>query len=130
MNLPLPVPQLDYPPPGTALVEELDKKLLVQLRDGKKIIGVLRSFDQFANLILEEAFERIIVGQYYTDVPLGMYLIRGENLVLMGQIDPDKEVPHGLTCVSKDEIDQAKRAEKEEARLKGTMRARMDFLDE
>ena len=130
MNLPLPVSQLDYPPPGTALVEELDKKLLVQLRDGKKIIGILRSFDQFANLILEEAVERIVVGQYYTDVPLGMYLVRGENLVLMGQIDPDKEVPHGLTQVSKEDIDQAKRAEKEEARLKGTMRARMDFLDD
>jgi U6 snRNA-associated Sm-like protein LSm1 len=43
----------DVPPPGVAIVEELDKKLLVQLRDGRKIIGTLRSFDQFANLVLE-----------------------------------------------------------------------------
>jgi hypothetical protein len=28
---------------GIALVEELDKKLLVQLRDGRKIVGFLRS---------------------------------------------------------------------------------------
>lgn len=28
---------------GIALVEELDKKLLVQLRDGRKIVGYLRS---------------------------------------------------------------------------------------
>ena len=41
------------PPPGLAIVEELDKTLLVQLRDGRKIIGILRSFDQFANLVLE-----------------------------------------------------------------------------
>ena len=27
---------------GLALVEELDKRLLVQLRDGRKIVGVLR----------------------------------------------------------------------------------------
>ncbi len=38
----------DVPPPGTALVEELDKRLLVQLRDGRKLVGILRSFDQFA----------------------------------------------------------------------------------
>ncbi len=77
------------------MVEELDKKLLIQLRDGRKIIGILRSFDQFANLVLEGAVERIIVGQQYSDVSLGIYLIRGENLVLMGQVDPDQDVPPG-----------------------------------
>lgn len=120
---------MEYPPPGTALVEELDRRLLIQLRDGRKIIGVLRSFDQFANLVLEHAVERIIVGNLYSDIPLGVYLLRGENLVLMGQIDPDREVPPGLVLVSEAEIRQAIRTEKEEARLKGTMRARMDFLD-
>eukprot|EP00877_Chromochloris_zofingiensis_P001137 jgi/Chrzof1/11023/Cz05g20220.t1 len=119
----------DYPPPGTALVEELDKKLLIQLRDGRKIIGILRSFDQFANLVLEEAVERIFVGTQYSDIPLGIHLIRGENLVLMGELDPDRQVPPGLTCVSEADIKKALFAEKEEARLKGTMRARMDFLD-
>ncbi|KAI8470970.1 MAG: hypothetical protein J3K34DRAFT_245019 [Monoraphidium minutum] len=122
-------PQLDYPPPGTALVEELDKKLLVQLRDGRKIIGVLRSFDQFANLVLEEAVERVIVGGNYSDIPLGMYLLRGENLVLMGQLDPNHEAPPGLTAVPEGDIREALRAEREEARLKGTMRSRFDFLE-
>ena len=45
----------EVPPPGLALVEELDKRLMVQLRDGRKVIGILRSFDQFANLVLEGA---------------------------------------------------------------------------
>jgi hypothetical protein len=45
----------DIPPPGMALVEELDQLLMVQLRDGKKVIGTLRSLDQFANLVLEGA---------------------------------------------------------------------------
>lgn len=119
---------MEYPPPGTALVEELDQKLLVQLRDGRKIIGVLRSFDQFANLVLEHAVERIIVGTQYCDIPLGIYVLRGENLVLMGQVDPAKEVPPGLTEVTEPEIRQAIRAEKEAARLKGSMLARFDFL--
>lgn len=66
-----------------SLVEDLDKKLLVVLRDGSKILGTLRSFDQFANIVLEGAVERIIVGSSYSDIPLGLYIVRGENVVLM-----------------------------------------------
>lgn len=47
-------PSIDeVPPPGISIVEELDKRLMVQLRDGRKVVGILRSFDQFANLILQ-----------------------------------------------------------------------------
>jgi U6 snRNA-associated Sm-like protein LSm1 len=115
--------------PGTALVEELDKKQLIQLRDGRKIIGILRSFDQFANMVLESSVERIIVGENYSDIHLGLQIVRGENVVLMGQVDPAKEKPVGLTEVTEVQIKSALKAERELARLKGTMRARMDFLD-
>ncbi|KOO53588.1 u6 snRNA-associated sm-like protein lsm1 [Chrysochromulina tobinii] len=60
--------------------------MLVQLRDGRKIIGLLRSFDQFANVVLEEAVERIIYEKQFADVPLGLYVIRGENVVLLGEM--------------------------------------------
>lgn len=46
----------DIPSPGVAIAVELDKLLLVQLRDGRKIMGILRSFDQFSNLMLECAW--------------------------------------------------------------------------
>jgi hypothetical protein len=39
-----------------------------------------------ANLVLEGAYERIIVGNSYGDIPLGLYVIRGENVVLLGQV--------------------------------------------
>lgn len=94
-----------------------------------QILGVLRSFDQFANLVLDEAVERIIVGEMFADIPLGIYLVRGENLVLMGQMDPAKEEPPGLRRVTESEIRMAVKAEREAQRLKGTMLARMDFLD-
>ena len=60
--------------------------MLVVLRDGRKIIGMMRSFDQFANIVLEEAVERLIVGKQFADVPLGLYVIRGENVVLLGEM--------------------------------------------
>ncbi|KOS14765.1 hypothetical protein Malapachy_1020 [Malassezia pachydermatis] len=74
-----------------ALVDLVDKKVIVVLRDGRKLIGILRSYDQFANLVLQETVERIFLGNRYGDVPKGLYIVRGENVVLMGEIDLDKE---------------------------------------
>merc|ERR1711976_64449 len=72
------------------LEENVDKKLLVMLRDGRKIIGWLRTYDQFANLLLEQTVERHILYEEkeYADVYLGMVLIRGENVMLFGEEDP------------------------------------------
>ncbi len=61
-------------------------RALVMLRDGRKILGTLRSFDQFANLVLEHAVERVIVGRKFSDFPLGLYVIRAENLALLGTL--------------------------------------------
>ena len=68
--------------PGTAsLIEEIDKKLMVLLRDGRTLIGYLRSVDQFANLVLHRTIERIHVGSEYGDIPRGIFVVRGENVV-------------------------------------------------
>lgn len=106
------------------------EKLIVLLRDGRKLLGTLCSFDQFANVVLQGACERVIVGELYCDVPLGLYVIRGENVVLIGELDLEKdELPSHMTCVSEAEIRTAEKAEKEARDLKGTMRKRMEFLD-
>ncbi|KAG8380183.1 hypothetical protein BUALT_Bualt07G0167000 [Buddleja alternifolia] len=109
---------------------DFPEKLLVLLRDGRKLLGTLRSFDQFANAVLEGACERVIVGELYCDIPLGLYVIRGENVVLIGELDLEKEeLPPNMTRVSAAEIKRAQKAEREADNLKGTMKKRMDFLD-
>lgn len=98
--------------PGTAsLLEELDKKLLVFLRDGRTLIGYLRSIDQFANLVLHQTIERIHVGKQYGDIPRGIFVIRGDNVVLLGEIDEDKEKGAELEEVSVEEILEVQRVE-------------------
>ncbi|KAF9426409.1 SM-like, degradation of cytoplasmic mRNAs and positively regulates transcription initiation [Podila epigama] len=99
---------------STSLVDCVDKKLLVVLRDGRKLIGILRSFDQFANLVLQDTIERIYVGNAYGDIPRGIFIIRGENVVLLGEIDLDKEDDSPLREVPVEEILQAQREEMEE----------------
>lgn len=83
------------------------ERLLVVLRDGRTLIGFLRSVDQFgelnnqtilrllaamnvcvcaANLLVQNTVERIYVGKQFGDIPRGIYLIRGENVALCGEI--------------------------------------------
>ncbi|KAL8522619.1 hypothetical protein ACS0TY_012674 [Phlomoides rotata] len=115
---------------STSLASYLDRKILVLLRDGRKLLGILRSFDQFANAVIESGCERIIVGDLYCDIPLGLYVIRGENVVLLGELDPlKKELPPTMTLVSEPEIRRAQKVEKDASELKGMMKKRMDFLD-
>jgi len=62
------------------------EKLMVLLRDGRTLIGVLRSVDQFANIVLQDTIERIHVNKEYGDIPRGIFIVRGENVVLLGEI--------------------------------------------
>lgn len=62
------------------------EKLMVLLRDGRTLIGYLKSVDQFANIVLQSTIERIHVGQEYGDIPRGIFIVRGENVVLLGEI--------------------------------------------
>lgn len=69
--------------PGTAsLIEDVDKQIMVVLRDGRTLIGYLRSIDQYANLLLSSTFERIHVGNKFGDVPKGS-LILNISLILL-----------------------------------------------
>jgi len=105
-----------YMPGSISLLEQLDKKILVVLRDGRTLIGLLRSIDQFANLVLHRTVERIHVGKQYGDISRGIFLIRGENVVLLGEVDLEKESKVGLTQVSIEEILECQRIENETKR--------------
>lgn len=80
-----------YLPGFASLLEQIDKRVLVLLRDGRSLFGVLRSIDQFANLVLHLTVERIYIGNEYGEIDRGVFLIRGENVVLCGEIDEEKD---------------------------------------
>lgn len=82
------VPQLPPQMFTTAaqLLDLTDKKLMVVLRDGRKLIGALRSWDQFGNLVMQDTVERLFVQKLYADIERGLFLVRGENVSLLGEI--------------------------------------------
>ncbi|XP_010313771.1 sm-like protein LSM1B isoform X2 [Solanum lycopersicum] len=82
------------------------------------------------NIVLEGTKERVIVGNLYCDISLGLYIVRGENVMLIGQRESDEEeLPPHMTCVSEIEIQRVQKADKNAEELKGSTRRRMEFID-
>ena len=67
--------------------------VLVVTSDGRVLIGTLVGYDQLQNLVLNDAHERVYVSdstEEVQEVPLGLYVIRGDTLCLVGSYDKDK----------------------------------------
>lgn len=43
-------------------------------------------YDFVANLVLEDTYERIYHNNQFAEAPLGVFVVRGENVVLLGEI--------------------------------------------
>lgn len=91
----------EYLPGAASLLEQLDKRIMIVLRDGRHLVGKLRSFDQFMNLILEDTCERVLLTGKFCDFPLGLYIVRGDNIVLLGEIDAERETDT-LECIDQE----------------------------
>ena len=55
--------------------------------------------------------ERIHVGKKYGDIPRGIFVVRGENVVLLGEIEKESDTP--LQQVSIEEILEEQRVEQQ-----------------
>jgi len=53
----------------------MDKKLTIHLNGNRTVVGVLRGFDQFMNLVLDATVDN------KTKADIGMVVIRGNSIV-------------------------------------------------
>ena len=65
------------------LGESLGNIVLVKLKGGREIRGILKSYDQHLNLVLENAEEVKSNGKTRK---LGTIIIRGDNVVLISPV--------------------------------------------
>lgn len=70
------------------------------------------------------------MGSEFAEVSLGLYVIRGENVVLFGDVDESRDPPPSLKRVTPAEIRRAQKGEREAEKMKGTLLARFDFLED
>lgn len=83
------------------------------MRDGVHIVGTLRSFDQYSNIVLEDAVERRNVGNKAVDVPLGLFVLRSESIVLLGSVSEAKE-KSALEFVSMEQLKELEEKHKDQ----------------
>lgn len=55
--------------------------------DGRNFVGTLKGFDQTINMILDESHERVFSPAGMEQIVLGLHIIRGDNVVVIGQVD-------------------------------------------
>ncbi|PRP86029.1 small nuclear ribonucleoprotein G [Planoprotostelium fungivorum] len=54
------------------------------MNGNRKVIGILRGYDQFMNLVLEDAVEQVSASEKNE---IGMVVIRGNSVVMMEPLE-------------------------------------------
>lgn len=67
------------------------ERVLILTVDGRTLVGTLLSTDQLTNIVLLDTIERIIRThddpEPSSQIEHGLYLIRGDNVVVCGEVD-------------------------------------------
>ena len=70
--------------PLDALNEARNKRVLLELKNGKQYIGKLKSFDIHINTVLDESEEKV---ENKTTRKLGKIFLRGDTIILISTTD-------------------------------------------
>lgn len=62
----------------------MDKRMSLKLNGGRKVSGILRGFDPFMNVVIDDTVEENRDG---TRNNIGMVVIRGNSIVLVEALD-------------------------------------------
>uniref|UniRef100_A0A3Q2QKM0 Small nuclear ribonucleoprotein G n=2 Tax=Percomorphaceae TaxID=1489872 RepID=A0A3Q2QKM0_FUNHE len=62
----------------------MDKKLSLKLNGGRHVQGILRGFDPFMNLVVDDSLEMGPGGQQNT---IGMVVIRGNSIIMLEALE-------------------------------------------
>ncbi|KAF8066842.1 Sm-like ribonucleoprotein [Lyophyllum atratum] len=63
-------------------------RVLLILQDGRAIVGTMAGYDQKSNVVLSDSKERVYsLEEGVEEIPLGLYLVKGDMVVLIGEID-------------------------------------------
>ncbi|KAG8761848.1 hypothetical protein FRC15_008791 [Serendipita sp. 397] len=66
----------------------MDKRVLLVMQDGRVILGNLVGWDQRSNIVLSDCVERrFSLESGAIDSPLGVYLVKGDQICVVGEVD-------------------------------------------
>jgi small nuclear ribonucleoprotein G len=62
----------------------MDKRCQLKLNGNRTVVGVLRGFDPFMNLVIDEAYEALKNGEKR---PIGMVVARGNSITMIEALE-------------------------------------------
>ncbi|KAK9834122.1 hypothetical protein WJX84_008294 [Apatococcus fuscideae] len=69
--------------------------------DGRNIVGTLKGYDQATNVILDDCHERVYSTKTGVEqLVLGLYVIRGDNIAVVGEVDDELDSQIDLGQIS------------------------------
>ncbi|KYQ92417.1 LSM domain-containing protein [Tieghemostelium lacteum] len=71
-------------PQDPDLTKLLDKKVNVKLNGNRLIVGVLRGFDTFMNIVIKDAVEVVSPSEKYE---IGLVFIRGNSVLVLEPLE-------------------------------------------
>ncbi|KAH8103050.1 hypothetical protein BXZ70DRAFT_1006219 [Cristinia sonorae] len=78
----------------------VDHRVLLILQDGRAIVGVMAGYDQKSNVVLSDSKERVYsTEEGVEEIPLGLYLVKGDQIVLIGELDEEAEKTVDLSAI-------------------------------
>mmetsp|Transcript_6484 Transcript_6484/g.17360 ORF Transcript_6484/g.17360 Transcript_6484/m.17360 type:complete len:101 (+) Transcript_6484:1057-1359(+) len=87
-------------PASETLANLVDTTIAVITNDGRNLVGALRGYDQATNLILADCQERVFSTKAGVEVlALGLYMIRGDNVAVVGEVDEDVDAAIDLSTI-------------------------------
>jgi len=66
------------------LKKYMDKRLSLKLNGGRNIVGILRGFDPFMNLVIDETIEETKEGNRNN---IGMVVVRGNSIIMLEALE-------------------------------------------
>jgi len=66
---------------------------------------VLAGYDQKSNVVLSDSKERVYsMDEGVEEVPLGLYLVKGDMIIMIGEIDEERDSAIDLSTIRADPI--------------------------
>merc|ERR1711951_19825 len=79
-------------------------KVEIITNDGRVVVGILKGLDQVVNVVLANTEERVFTSEGIDKQQLGLYLIRGDNVAIVGAIDENTELGMDFSTIKAQQL--------------------------
>lgn len=87
----------------------IDFMIVVITNEGRVFTGILKSFDQSMNMIIKDCFEKVYsVDEGVKFISMGLYMIRGDNIMIVSEVDENLEKNIDYKEVKADKLKEVK----------------------